>query len=211
MSSDSAVPDARDPALDAVIAAIDAANAGDPSSIEHAGEPLPLALAEGRVAFDWVHRLRPDAPAPLLIAARGHHIRRWETPRSSYPTGREGYLAWRSHLYEVHAAHLETLMRDAGYGDADVEAMRQIVGKRGIKTNPDVQSYEDAVALAFLELQFAPFAERTARSAVVRALRRTWRKMSDEGRAAALTLQLPPELFALVQEAIASPAEGRSS
>jgi hypothetical protein len=211
VSSDSVDPGAPHPVLGAVIDAIDAANAGDPTRVEYDGESLPLALAEGRVAFGWVRHLRPDAGDPLLIAARGHHIRRWETPRSSYPVGRAGYLTWRSHLYDVHAAHLETLMRDAGYGDEDVTAMRQIVAKRGIKTNPDVQTYEDAVALAFLELQFAPFVAKTARSAVVRALRRTWRKMSDEGRTAALDLKLRPDLLALMEEATSSPAGERSS
>ena len=31
----------------------------------------------------------------LLLAARAHHLRRWELPRDSYPVGRAGYLRWR--------------------------------------------------------------------------------------------------------------------
>jgi hypothetical protein len=191
--------------LAAVVDAIDAVNGADPNVVMHAGIEAPRALAEGRIAHAWVERLRDDAPELLLIAARGHHIRRWEHPRSSHPKGRDGYLAWRSALYEVHADHLDELMRDAGYGAPEIEAMRRIVRKRGIKTDPDAQTYEDAVTLAFLETQFAPFAARTGREQVVRALRRTWRKLSDDGRAAALTLPLTPELQALVEEAITAP------
>ncbi len=196
--------------LEAALTAVDEANTGDPNRVAVDGTEQPRALVEGRIAYDWVRRLRSDAPDALLIAARGHHIRRWETPRSSYPAGREGYHAWRTTLYEVHADHLDQIMRDAGYDDADIEAMRRIVHKRGIKTDADAQTYEDAVTLAFLEVQFAPFAARTAREPVVRALRRTWRKLSDDGRAAALTLSFPPDLMPLIEEALSTePARSR--
>jgi len=192
--------------LERLLTAIDAENAPAPSAILRAGADVPLALAEGRAAHAWVLRLRADPGAPppdaLLAAARGHHIRRWETPREGFPEGREGYLAWRTHLYGVHAGHLERLMRAAGYGDDEVALLRRIVGKRGIKAHPDVQTYEDAVALAFLEIQFPAFAARTERETMVRALARTWLKMSEAGRAAAGTLHLPPELAALVAEAV---------
>lgn len=193
--------------LDAVLAAIDAANEGDPNRAGPDGRDLPLALAEGRAAHAWVTRLRPDgARDALFIAARGHHIRRWELPRDAFPRDRAGYQAWRTRLYDVHATHLAGLMRDAGYDDAEVEAVRGIVHKHGIKTDPDVQTYEDAVALAFLEIAFASFAVRTPRDTVVRALRRTWRKMSEPGREAALALPLPPDLASLVEEALAGAA-----
>ncbi len=195
--------------LAVALSAIDAANEGDPNAVDPnvvdgAGASTPLALAEGRAAFDWVERLRSDEGAPdaLLIAARGHHIRRWEHPRDEFPRDRVGYQAWRTRLYEVHASHLEEIMRDAGYSADEIGAMSTIVHKRSIKRDPDAQTYEDAVALAFLELQFAPFAARTARATVIRALQRTWRKMSDAGHEAALTLTLPPELQSLVAEAL---------
>jgi len=190
--------------LTGALSAIDAANEGDPNVVEAEGVPTPLALAEGRAAFDWAMRLRADSDASdaLLIAARGHHIRRWESPRDAYPRDRAGYQAWRTRLYEVHAEHLTEIMRTAGYGEPDVEAMTGFVHKRGIKTDPDAQTYEDAVALAFLEIQFAPFAARTPRAVVVRALQRTWRKMSDAGHEAALTLPLTPELQSLIEDAL---------
>ncbi len=195
--------------LGVAVAAIDAANDGDPTAVRVAGQSAPLAMAEGQAAFRWVQRLRGDgAGEVLLIAARGHHIRRWESPRDEYPRNRAGYQAWRTGLYEVHAGHLATIMGQAGYADAEVEAMSRIVHKRGIKADPDAQTYEDAVALAFLEIQFAPFAARTPRATMVRALQRTWRKMSDAGHEAALTLPLAPELQSLVEEALGGAPEG---
>ena len=210
-------PTSTSPALNgrlgAAIAAIDAANVGDPNVVDVGGQPTPLALAEGRAAFEWVQRLRTDGDAPdaLLIAARGHHIRRWESPRDEYPRDRAGYQAWRTRLYEVHAAHLAAIMSEAGYPRTEVDAMSTIVHKRGIKTDPDAQTYEDAVALAFLEIQFAPFAAKTPRATMVRALKRTWRKMSDAGHTAALTLPLTPDLQSLVEEALAGGSSERSA
>jgi hypothetical protein len=198
--------------LAAAIAAIDAANVYDPNVVDIGGQPTPLALAEGRAAFEWVQRLREGhgATDALLIGARGHHIRRWESPRDEFSRDRAGYQAWRTRLYEVHADHLAAIMTDAGYPTAEVEAMATIVHKRGIKTDPDAQTYEDAVALAFLEIQFAPFAAKTPRATMIRALQRTWRKMSDAGHAAALTLPLTPALQSLVEQALQSGASERS-
>ena len=192
----------------AALAAVDAANRCDPNSVGVAGASVPLALAEGQAASAWIQRLRAgeggaDAvPDALLIAARGHHIRRWESPREAYPRDRAGYHAWRAALYEVHAQHLAAIMREAGYDADDIARMSVIVHRRGIKTDPDVQTYEYAVTLAFLELQAAPFAERTDRATTVRALRRTWHKMSEHGHEAALRLPLTAELESLLYEAL---------
>ncbi len=192
--------------LNDVLAAIDRENSADPTSVEYRGERLPLALAEGISAHDWILRLREDdprgGPETLLIAARGHHIRRWETPRSGYPEGRQGYLAWRRHLYDVHARHLIRIMSDCGYGEAELEAVDRIVHKRGMKRDPDVQSYEDAVALAFFEIQFGPFADRTERPPLLRAIRKTWRKMSPAGRELVGSITFPAQLSELVREAV---------
>ncbi|KXS13319.1 hypothetical protein M427DRAFT_71529 [Gonapodya prolifera JEL478] len=52
----------------------------------------------------------------VLIAAAGQHVRRWEVKRESFPEGLSGYKAWRTHLGRVHATHVESAMREAGYG-----------------------------------------------------------------------------------------------
>lgn len=69
----------------AALESIDRENTADPSHILFEAEDYATALIEGVRAHHWVQHLRPDAPDPLLIAARGHHLRRWEIPRNSYP------------------------------------------------------------------------------------------------------------------------------
>lgn len=186
-----------------VVAAIDGANREDPSSLDFEGASHPQALIEGARAQFWVEQLRADAGDPLRLAARAHHIRRWEHPREAYPRTRAGYREWRERLYSLHGQTLGGLMREGGYPEHDVETAAAIMSKRGIKTNPDVQSYEDAVSLAFLELRLAAFAPSVDDDRLMNALRRTWRKMSDAGHAAALSLELSPEATAIVQRALA--------
>ena len=187
----------------ATISAIDAANAGDPDTLRFAGADRPRARIEGERAQHWLDRLRPDASEVLRLTARAHHLRRWEVPRDSYPRTRAGYHAWRSGLYEFHATALGELMSAAGYAEDDIAEAARLMGKRGIKTDRDAQSYEDAVSLAFLELRLADFAPSVSDDQLMRALRRTWNKMSDAGHAVALQLELSEEAAAIVGRALA--------
>jgi hypothetical protein len=169
--------------LDAAFEAIDRANAEDPSGKE---------LRDAELAVAWVHRLRgPNPPEPLLLAARAHHARRWEIPRSTYPEGRAGYLRWKRDLQQHHAAVVEPLLRQAGY-DADVvERVQDLVRKRGLgsRQDPDVQTLEDALCLVFLETQLADLAVRLDDEKMTDVLVKSLAKMSEAGRAAALALE----------------------
>ena len=142
-----------------VLESIDLANASDPSRLIFEGVEYPAALVEGRRAQWWVRHLRLEASDPLLIAARGHHLRRWEIPRESYPRDRAGYLAWRTRLYDFHAEAVADLMQRGGYSQDTVAHGQRLLRKEGIKVDVDAQTYEDAVSLAFLEVRLRPFIE----------------------------------------------------
>lgn len=181
--------------LNEVLQRIDTANAADPKG---------AAVGYGRWMSAWVERLRPDAPEELRIAARGQHIRRWEIPRSNFPLDRAGYHKWRTSLYGFHADRIAELMRACGYDEAAIERARSIVQKKRLKTDPDAQTLEDAAALVFLEHDLAEFAARPdmTEEKLVDILRKTWAKMSEAGRTAALTLKFAPEHEALVLKAV---------
>ena len=59
------------------IAAIDAGNADDPNVVTIRARTGPKEVLHAELVTEWVERLRPDASEPLLLAARGHHFRRW--------------------------------------------------------------------------------------------------------------------------------------
>jgi hypothetical protein len=183
------------------IALIDARNRDDPNTIVVRGERRPKEQAHSELVFEWVKRLRPDAGEALLLAARAHHVRRWEIPRASYPEGRVAYLKWRNALQQVHAAELRAAMLEAGYDDATTGRAEFIVRKRDLARDPDVRILEDAICLVFLETQFHQISAKLDRAKMVDVLRKTMRKMSPPGIAAAAALELRGEDRSLFDEA----------
>ena len=187
---------------DEAIRRIDEANAADPNTLDVDGVPRPKEAAHAEMMTRWVRALRPDANEPLLLAARAHHIRRWERPRDSFPEGREGYLRWRVALQRFHAAALGEIMTAAGYDDAEVKRAQDLVRKRGLGRDPDAQAMEDALCLVFMETQLADFAGQLDDDArMIEVLASTWRKMSPQGRAAAQALALEDRAARLLHAA----------
>lgn len=181
---------------------IDEENWNDPS-MEIAGEEsLPKAWLYGRRMSEWLFRLEPQPSEALQIAARGQHIARWMIPRASFPATRAGYLAWRTRLYGFHAERVSAILRRTGYDDAEIERVARIIAKQGLRRDPDVQCIEDVACVVFLNYDFAQFAASHPRAKTVEIVRKTWSKMSEAGRQAALRLSLPEPLSELVAEAL---------
>jgi tRNAThr (cytosine32-N3)-methyltransferase len=184
-------------------AAIDAAHAADP---KRAADGRAAELVYGERVEAWVVRLAPDAAPHLRLAARCQHLERWLTPRASYPLDKPGYHAWRRGLYVKQAERARELLLAAGVEASEAAEVATWVSKTGLKTNPGTQALEDAACLVFLENEIADFAATHAdytEEKFVDILRKTWRKMSPEAQAAALALELPAPIAALVRTALA--------
>jgi hypothetical protein len=190
-----------DERFDRAVAAIDAANADDPHGKE---------LRHAELATAWVRRLRPDAGEALLLATRAHHLRRWAIPRDSYPDGRNGYLRWRKALQKNHASDVGRILGSEGYDAGTVSRVQDIVQKRRLASDPEVQVFEDALCLVFLEDQLDALGARLDAEKSVEVLRKTLDKMSDEAIGLALELDLSAGGRALLTEAAALPPGGRS-
>lgn len=186
--------------LDAVLAAIDAANARDPALHEDDdGTPAPEALLYGRRMSAELARLFPDASPHLAIACRGQHIERWALKRADYPEGKAGYLAWRREQARRHGARVAGIMTDAGWSEADAERVAALLRKEALKRNPETQALEDVVCFVFLRWYFAPFAAKHPHDKVLDIVAKTARKMSDAARARAVKeFDLPDEFAAAV-------------
>lgn len=175
------------------LALIDAANGADPTQ----DGTSPAALVYGQRMSAELDRLFPDASDVLRIAARGQHVERWLLPRTEYPEGREGYLAWRREQARRHGLRVAGLMAEAGYDAAAQARVGVLLRKEGIKRDPEVQALEDVICLVFLRWYFQPFAAKHTPDAVVKIVEKTARKMSPEGRARVLDeFDLPAPLAA---------------
>ncbi|MXZ70545.1 MAG: DUF4202 domain-containing protein [Acidobacteria bacterium] len=176
----------------------DAANAEDPNTEVDGGVPQPKELVYANRMTAALHRFAPDAPETVRLAARCQHIRRWTIPRGDYPEGRAGYRQWRTDLAAFHADTAAEILRGAGYDKRTIARVQALVRKDRLKADPDVQLLEDVICHVFLTHYLADFAAKHDDDKVADILRKTWRKMSDDGRAAVTSLELPEAVRSLV-------------
>lgn len=186
----------------AAVAAIDRANAGDPTTVEVAGRRGPKEVVHAELMTDWVRRLDPEADEVQLLAARAHHFRRWTTPRSAYPEGRAGYLRWRADARRRHAEEVGELLRAHGYHPDEVDEVAGIIRKEGLRSDRRVQVHEDALCLVFLQAQLDEVAAQLGEERTVDVLVRTLDKMSPEAVAAADRLELSVSARSLLERAL---------
>ena len=179
---------------DTACAAIDRANADDPSRHE---------LLYSRRMIEWISQLAPDGSEELRLAARAQHIRRWTIPRSQYPEGRSSYLQWREMLKRFHAETLAAIMRDAGYGDTSIAKATTILIRKNLADAAEGQTLEDAACLVFLQFEFDDFARKTPDDKLIGILRKTWQKMSAAAREHAGSLLAGEKTRALLERALA--------
>ena len=166
-------------------------------------DPRGKELDYGRRMSACLARFAPEASEALQVAARAQHIGRWMIPRSDYPTDRAGYKRWRSDLGRLHADKAAEILAEAGWGEERIARVKSLLQKKMLKTDPECQTLEDIACLVFLEHELADFAPRHPENKIIHILRRTWLKMSERGRQAALRLPLAPELRALIDKALA--------
>lgn len=193
------------PALDATIAAIDAANADDPRQIE--GRAFELVYAERMSAR--LASLYPDASDLLKIATRAQHLRRWEIERSKYEEGRRGYNDWRRACRIHHANLVADIMSANDYDEPAIAHVGALIRKEQLKKDPESQALENLAAIVFLEHYFDDFLEKHrdyADDKLVDILGKTLCKMSPKGHAAALALPFAPRARTLVEAALAREA-----
>jgi hypothetical protein len=196
------------PRYDRAIALFDAANGEDPrNEIGPGGEAYPRELLYSLRMTEMLERYAPDAPEAVRLAVRAQHIQRWKSPRENYPMDRNGYLQWRTNLYKFHADTAARLLQEAGYDEETIERVRKAVGKKGLKVNPETQLLEDVTDLVFIEHYMQAFVDQKAdysEEKWLEIVRKTWKKMSAEAHAFALSgkLELPAPLVPLITKAV---------
>lgn len=173
-----------------LIQRLDALNQHDPNAITYQGKTYPRELLYAQRVSAWVMRLDPAASEAVQIAARGQHVCRWKIPRDRYPRNRQGYLKWRETLKTMHMDLVGEEMEQLGYPQDEIDRVRRIMSKRLLPDDPESQTLEDALCLAFLETEFADLKQRTEDEKMRDIVRKTWHKMSPHGRAAAAQLPL---------------------
>ncbi|RBQ11532.1 DUF4202 domain-containing protein [Pedobacter miscanthi] len=179
-------------------------NLRDPRSVTWKDTVLPLEYAYSLMLTDWVVSLQPASSEELLLASRSQHIGRWEIPRDNYPQGREHYLKWRKDLAAHHAEITSELMKKAGYDQPKISRVQEIILKKRIKQDVEVQIMENALCLIFLEYQYEDLRKKYINDPgkMVNILYKSLLKMDQHGHAVALLLNYGPEGKALLLRAV---------
>jgi hypothetical protein len=177
-------------------------NSNDPNTELVDGVQTPHEWVDAHRLHDWVLKLKPEADEALQLASCCQHIRRWERPRSDYPQNRPGYLKWRADLKDFHAETAARILREVGYPDEMIERVKSLNRKEGLPQDKEAQILEDALCLTFMEFELESFAKRKDEETMIRILRKTWKKMSEHARNAALQLNFPDSIQLLIGKAL---------
>ncbi|MFV1923048.1 MAG: DUF4202 domain-containing protein [Methylotenera sp.] len=189
------------------IADFDALNALDPNKVIVNGIQKPKELVYAQRMTEMLERYAPKSSESLKLATRAQHIKRWVIPRNDYPMTKSGYLQWRGKLKNFHAETATAILKDNGYDEETIEKVSVLLKKEHLRSNPDTQTLEDVIILAFLEHDLEAFVENYSdypEEKFLTILRKSYLKMSDQGRAAALSLiKIPEHLLPVVIKAVA--------
>jgi len=181
---------------------IDAVHAQDPHASSETGPTLPAELIYAHRMTETLARIHPQASELLKLAARAQHIRRWTVPRSGFPAGKSGYHRWRTTLQQKQAALAGEILATCGYAPDQTARVQALIRKDNLRADVEAQALEDTACLVFLEHHFADFRAKHGDAKIIEIVRKTWSKMSDVGRTAALQLPLAPEHKQLIERAL---------
>ena len=184
------------------IETFDQVNSLDPNSIEIEGKKKPHAFVYAIWLSEWITKLNPNAGEELRLAARCQHLKRWEIPRSTYPEGLKGYNKWKKDLAVFHSEEAGKILKEVGYDDPVIERVKSINLKKNLKTDPEVQTMEDALCLVTLQHQIEGFSLKHDDEKMIGIIRKTWEKMSEFAKAEALKLHYSERVLGLIKKAI---------
>lgn len=188
--------------IDRILKAIDHTNRQDPNQLTVNGRTVGAAELYGLRMSDCLAHYCKSPSAALKIAARAQHIERWHIARSEYPMDRMGYHRWRTALGHHHAQKTAQILTEAGAELDFISQVMTLLRKENLKSDPDTQILEDVACLVFLTFYLEDFSQKHSEQKLLSIIAKTWRKMSDAGHQAALTIELPDPLSQLVKKAL---------
>ena len=108
-------------------------------------------------------------------------------------------------MHDLHAETVGRILDEVGSDTATIRRVQDLVRKRGLGRDAEVQVLEDALCLVFVETQLHDLAARLDADKMVDVARKTLVKMSADAIALVAEIDLADEDRVLLQRAL-SPA-----
>ena len=105
----------------------------------------------------------------------------------------------RAELKKLHAQKSGEILAAVGYEAEMIRRVQELNLKKNFPNDPESRVLEDALCLVFLQYQLAEFANRTEEDKTINALQKSWKKMTEQGRQAALRLAFGPKEKSLIR------------
>ena len=170
----------------------------------HQQDPSGEATLYSKRMIETLFAFQTKPSKTLQIACQAQHIDRWRYPRSQYPADRKGYLQWRSKLYQIHSQILSELLLTFDLEKTFVSKVSNLVAKKKLKTDSEVQIVEDVACLVFIEYYFDSFIEKiNDEQKIISIVQKTWSKMTKQAHQFALNkINHSPIALELIQKAL---------
>ena len=91
-----------------------------------------------------------------------------------------------------------------GYDETMIARVASLLKKEQLKRDSDSQALEDVACLVFMRYYFAEFSAAHGEEKIIAIVQKTWRKMSEAGHQAALSLPFTPQQQQLLARALDS-------
>ncbi len=179
----------------------DEANGEDPRTELVDGRAQARELLFARRVYEWVQKLVAEPSEELLLAARGHTLRRWAIPRDRYPRTTPGYRQWREALAVFHAEQAGRILEEVGYVELTIARVRALITREDWRNDPEGRALEDADCLVFLETKLDDYLGEWEEKKTVNILKKTLRKMTPAGKEHAGSLELSDRCLELLRRA----------
>jgi hypothetical protein len=183
---------------------IDAAHSEDPNKVTINNKSIPYEMHYAQKCTHYLTKRAPSASDTLQLAVRAQHLKRWEIPRASYPMTKIGYHSWRTFLKKRQGELAAQMCLEAGYSETDAARVAALIRKEDLKKDEETMALEDVACLVFLDDQFEDFEKLHDEEKIVGLLRKTWAKMSEEGRRLAMDMGLTGRPKELIEKALAA-------
>lgn len=161
--------------------AIDEVHAKDVNKELVDGVEVPAELIYSRRMLKVLNEFSVDADYKMKLAAQCQHLERWAIARNLYPMDKKGYYQWRKAVLDYQLTRMTGVLGDSGITANNIQQISDILQNRGKKEHIEGQVLEDVACIVFVEWYLPAFAEKHEPEKVIDIVRKTTRKISEEG------------------------------